>query len=44
MKLLKAYRNLKTQLVNSLGITESEASKRLLTQIRAFKFDKRKTY
>ena len=41
MKLLKAYRNLKTQLVNSLGVTESEARKRILTQIRAHKFDKR---
>ena len=43
MELLKAYRNLKNELVNNLGITESQARKRILRQIRADKFDKRHT-
>ena len=43
MKLLKAYRKLKTQLVNSLGITDAEARKRILGQIKADKFDKCQT-
>lgn len=41
MKALKAYRELKACLVNTLQISESEARKRIITQIHYAQFDKR---
>jgi DNA-binding SARP family transcriptional activator len=39
MKALKAYRELKDCLVEVLGISESEAKQRIITQIHFSQFD-----
>jgi len=41
MKALKAYRALKDCLIQNLQISESEARKRIITQIHYLEFDKR---
>jgi hypothetical protein len=41
MKALKAYRALKDCLVKTLHISESEARRRIITQIHFTEFDKR---
>ena len=41
MKALQAYRRLKDCMVKNLEISESEARKRIITQIHFFQFEKR---